>query len=291
MLDIHNCNLCPRKCGIDRSISIGFCGSSDKIQIAKYMLHHWEEPCISGKRGSGAVFFSGCSLKCVYCQNYEISRGNKGDYLSPAELSDIFLELEEKGAHNINLVTPTHFVTEIIKALDISKHKLDIPIVYNCGGYENTEVLKALDGYVDVYIQDIKYSDNKLAKKLSGADDYFERAKEATVFMINQKGNLEFKNNGILKQGVIIRHLVLPGYKMNSYGVLDFIKLLDKNKYLLSLMSQFTPTKICEETNILNKKVTKKEYELIMNKALFCDIDNGYFQELDSASEDYIPDF
>lgn len=291
MLSFSDCNLCPRSCGVDRSLTTGFCGAYDRVKISKYMLHYWEEPCISGKRGSGAVFFSGCNLRCVYCQNHKISRGYDGEAVDSEKLSEIFLTLQDKGAHNINLVTPTHFSPAIIKALDKVKDKLDIPVVYNTGGYESEEALKSLEGYIDIYIQDIKYSDNSLSKMLSGAEDYFEKAKKATTIMIEQTGGLEFSKRGILKQGVIIRHLVLPGYPENSIGVLEFIKTLDKNKYLISLMSQFTPTEICRKKGILNNKLSEKEYDEITKTALELGIDNGYFQELDSASEDFIPDF
>lgn len=285
------CNLCPRNCNTDRAVHKGFCGQNDKIKIAKFMLHHWEEPCISGERGSGAVFFAGCNLKCVFCQNYEISYLNKGDTVSEEELGNIFLKLQDMGAHNINLVTPTHFTDCIKKVLHRIKHKLYIPVVYNCGGYESLQVIEGLKDYIDIYIQDIKYSDNGLAKLYSQADNYFETAKSATAEMIEQKGNLRYGEDGILKNGVIIRHLVLPGHKMNTYGVLDFISTLDKDKYILSLMSQFTPTDICEKKNILNKRVSKKEYELIVNYALKKNLTEGYIQELSSASKDFIPEF
>ena len=291
MLSLKNWNLCPRNCGIDRSAATGFCGAYDRVKISKYMLHYWEEPCISGKRGSGAVFFSGCNLRCVYCQNHKISREYIGETVDANCLSEIFLYLQDKGAHNINLVTPTHYSTEIIKALDKVKQKLDIPVVYNTGGYEREEAIKALNGYIDIYIQDIKYSDNTLSESLSKAPDYFEIAKEATRLMLEQTGGLEFSKRGILKQGVIIRHLVLPEYTDNSIGVLDFLKTLDKNKFILSLMSQFTPTKICLENKILQNRLTPEEYKKVTKKALELGLDNGYFQEIDSASEEFIPDF
>ena len=290
-MNILNCNLCPRECGINREEKTGFCESYKNIKIAKYMLHKWEEPCISGENGSGAVFFSGCNLKCIYCQNHEISRGNRGREITEDELCEIFLTLQDKGAHNINLVTPTHYISGIIRALDRAKPYLHIPVVYNSGGYEKIETLKEIKDYIDIYIQDIKYSDDNLAYEYSMVKDYFKVAKSATKEMISEKGTPEFDEQGLLKKGVIIRHLVLPGHKQNSYGVLEFIKELDPECYLISLMSQFTPTKLCEQNNILNKKVSKKEYELILNKALSYGIENGYFQDLSSASETFIPDF
>ena len=290
-MNILNCDLCPRNCKVNRSKEKGFCDSYSKIKIAKQMLHHWEEPCISGENGSGAVFFSGCNLKCIYCQNYEISKEGRGREVTVSELAEIFLNLQNKGAHNINLVTPTHYISEIIKALDKIKKDLYIPVVYNTGGYEKPETIRMLKDYIDIYIQDIKYSDDNLAFEYSRVKDYFETAKRATQEMIKNKGTLKFDENGMLKKGVIIRHLVLPGHRKNSYGVLEFIKELPSESYLISLMSQFTPTRLCEENNILNKKVSKKEYEFILNKAFEYGIENGYFQDLSSASEDYIPDF
>lgn len=238
------CSLCPRKCGVDREISHGYCGAGLSAKVARAELHMWEEPCISGKNGSGTVFFSGCNLRCVYCQNYEISRQNNGagKEISDKKLSEVFLRLQEQHANNINLVTPTPYVPNIINALDMVKDKLHIPTVYNCGGYESVETLKMLDGYIDIYMPDFKYCDSETAKKYSEAPDYPETVTKALEEMHRQTKELEW-NGDLLKKGLIVRHLVLPYQRKQSMKILDLLKeTVPQKDMLLSLMSQFTPT-------------------------------------------------
>lgn len=255
------------------------------------MLHHWEEPCISGKRGSGAVFFSGCSLKCVFCQNQAISRTPVGTELSATELADLFLKLEDMGAHNVNLITPTHFVPDIIKALDIAKPKLSIPIVYNTSGYENIKTLEMLSGYVDVYLPDVKYFDKELSKKLSQAPDYFDKALDAVKEMYRQTGKFTEDKNRLAKRGVIIRHLVLPSYRHDSMKILEAVKsTLPIENVRLSLMSQFTPDFVPDTHKALKRKITSFEYQSVLDYAVSLGY-TGYFQERDSASKNYTPAF
>lgn len=238
LLDFNNCHLCPRNCGINRNISVGFCGCGSTLKAARAALHHWEEPCISGTRGSGAVFFSGCTLKCCFCQNHLISQGTLGKELSPKRLEEIFLSLQEQGAHNIDLITATQFLPQILPALDLVKHKLHIPVIYNCGGYEKIETLALLKDYIDIYLPDLKYFDSSLSWRYSKAKNYFEIASEAIPYMIEQTGELRYDAQGILQKGVIIRHMVLPGCKEDSIQLLHWIKEnLPKGNYLLSLLS------------------------------------------------------
>ena len=222
---LSSCTLCPRKCGTDRlSGKIGFCGSDNRIKIARSALHFWDEPCISGKNGSGTVFFSGCNMKCIFCQNHIISTDGKGREVSVRELSDEFLRLQDMGAHNINLVTPTHYVPHIISALDIAKERgLTLPVAYNCGGYENVETIKLLRGYVDIYMPDIKYFSDKYALEYSKAPDYFRYAAEALEEMVSQVGTPIFDNDGIMKKGVIVRHLMLPGLLFDTKKIMDYL--------------------------------------------------------------------
>lgn len=284
------CSLCPRKCGIDREISYGYCGAGSKAKIARAEPHMWEEPCISGKDGSGTVFFSGCNLKCVYCQNYEISRQNNniGKEISDKQLSEVFLRLQDQHANNINLVTPTPYVPNIINALDKVKDKLHIPIVYNCGGYENTQTLKMLDGYIDIYMPDFKYCESETAKKYSEASDYPERVTEALKEMYRQTKKLEW-NGDLLKKGLIIRHLVLPYQRKQSMKILDILKeTIPQKDMLLSLMSQFTPTPECKNYPEIDRRITTFEYNSVCDYARKLGFD-GYFQERESAQSAYIP--
>ncbi len=287
-----NCNICPRDCNVDRqSGKVGFCLCDDKIRIAKVMLHHWEEPVISGKNGSGAIFFSGCTLRCVFCQNREISRGMSGNTVSENDLANIMLDLQEKGAHNINLVTPTHLVPQIIKSLDIAKPKLKIPVVYNTSGYERIETLQKLNGYVDVYLPDFKYYSQELSAKYSKAADYFDVASKAISEMYRQVGKFSFDNNEIMKKGLIVRHLVLPGCRRDSIKVLEELeRLLPKDDIKLSLMSQYTPEFAPVEYPELSRKVTTFEYNSVLDKALELGFD-GFFQAKDSATKKYTPEF
>lgn len=289
-MDFHHCTLCPRKCAADRYSGKGFCGCGVAIRAAKAYLHMWEEPCISGTNGSGTVFFSGCCLKCCFCQNFEISSGGFGKEISTERLAEIFLELQEKGAHNINLVSPTPYVPQIIEALEMSMGKLSVPIVYNTGGYENVETLKMLEGYVDVYLPDFKYFDNVLAEKYSSAKNYFETVTAALKEMYRQVGACKIEN-GLIKKGVIIRHLALPSHRMDSVKVLEWIsENLPKDEILISLMSQYTPFYKSSEHKEISRKISTFEYNFVLDKAAELGLD-GFMQERSSAVKDYTPDF
>lgn len=289
---MKSCSLCPRMCKVDRSERYGFCGCGDRLKIARAALHFWEEPCISGKGGSGAVFFSGCNLRCCFCQNYNISSEGFGKEITVGRLSDIFLELQEKGAENINLVTPTHYVPFIMKALDMVKHKLNIPVVYNCGGYENVSTIKSLDGYIDIYMPDIKYYSDEFAKKYSKADRYFECASSAVKVMTEQTGKIELDGNGIMKRGVIIRHMVMPGCRKDSMNIIKWIgNNLDRESFIVSLMSQYTPAFHSDKHKEINRKITTFEYESVAECCLELGLDNGYVQERTSAEKEYTPPF
>ncbi|MBR5323093.1 MAG: radical SAM protein [Clostridia bacterium] len=288
---MDKCNLCPRQCNIDRDSSVGFCLCNNTAIVSKIMLHKWEEPPISAKNGSGAVFFSGCTLKCVYCQNSQISRTPVGTEYTPSQLADAFLKLQESGAHNINLVTPTHFTRQIISALDLVKHKLNIPVVYNTSGYEFIETLKMLKGYVDVYLPDFKYYKSELSAKYSKAPDYFKVALKAVTEMYEQVNSYCEDENGLAKKGLIIRHLALPGCRHDSVKILEEIKnTLPVENIRLSLMSQFTPDFVPPEFKELSRKITSFEYNYILNKAIELGY-NGFFQQKDSASAKYTPEF
>ncbi len=287
---LKECTLCPKKCRVDRTEKSGICGATDKIKVARASLHFWEEPCVSGEKGSGTVFFSYCSLKCVYCQNFEISRGNAGKEITVERLSEIFLELQGKGAHNINLVTPTHYAVSIIKALKNAKEKgLTIPVVYNTSGYESTETLKLLEGFVDIYLVDFKYMDENLALKYSKVPDYPKVAQKAIEEMVNQVGESEFKDD-IMQKGVIVRHLLLPGHLDDSRKILKYLYETYENKIFYSLMSQYTPVRETDFLN-LNKKVTEEEYESLVDFAVDLGIENGFIQEGEASSESFIPEF
>lgn len=291
-MSIYNeCRLCPRECRVDRHISTGFCGQSDKIKIARADLHFWEEPCISGTRGSGTVFFSGCTLNCCFCQNHEISQGSKGYCITERELADIFIDLQNKGAHNINLVSPTPHIPQIIKALDMVKDELSIPVVYNCGGYENIETIKMLDRYVDIYLPDFKYFDDEIAKKYSKCDDYRERALLSIKEMVNQVGAPAFDDNGIMTKGVIIRHLVLPTHRKDSADVIKAIsENFDSDQILLSIMSQYVPMHKSPEFKELSRRVSTFEYNYVLDLADSLGL-KGFSQEREAADKAYIPKF
>lgn len=292
LLDITTCRLCPRNCGVNREKSSGFCGSKNKIMAARAALHFWEEPCISGTRGSGTVFFSGCTLKCCFCQNYEISTGKIGKEISCERLGEIFLSLQEKGAHNINLVTATQFLPWILPALDLVKHKLKIPVVYNCGGYEKTEIVELLKDYVDIWLPDLKYYDSALSARYSKVADYFRIAQNAISQMICQTGAPVYDTNGIMQKGVIIRHMVLPGCRQDSIKLLHWMHdNLPEGKYLISLMSQYTPYyKSCDYPEI-NRRITSFEYNKVLDEAIALGLTNGFMQEKSSAKEEYTPPF
>lgn len=285
-----NCNLCPRECNIDRSITKGLCDTNDKITVANASLHMWEEPCISGENGSGTVFFCGCNLKCVYCQNREISNNNTGKEISQQRLSEIFIELQSQGAHNINIVTGTHFADKIIIALDIAKSKgLSIPIVYNTSGYESLKTLKLLKPYVDIYLTDFKYFNPALAQNYSKASNYPDIVKTALDEMVRQK-DLSFDNDGMMKQGVLVRHLCLPGQEKDSKKILEYLHYNYGDRIIISIMSQFTPISL-EAYPEINRKLSPKEYERIISYALSIGIDNAFIQEGETAQESFIPQF
>ena len=287
---LENCHLCAHHCGINRNEKLGICGCGVLPKLSKAYLHMWEEPCISGKNGSGTVFFSGCNLKCIYCQNYQISHENFGKEISIQRLSEIFLELQEKNAHNINLVSPTPYVPQIIEALEIAKKNgLHIPIVYNTGNYENIETLKLLKGYVDIYLPDLKYFSNDTAIKYSSAKDYFQVATENIKEMLNQVGEPVFDENGIMQKGVMIRHLVLPSHLNETKHILEWIKEnLPKNTYI-SIMMQYFPTYKAKEDNLIDRKVSRREYQIV--EKMIAKFENGYLQELSKFEEEYVPNF
>lgn len=292
LLDMTDCRLCPRNCRVNRKERTGFCGEKDGIRCARAALHHWEEPCISGTRGSGAVFFSGCSLKCCYCQNYQISQEGLGKEIPPEKLARIFLDLQEQGAHNINLVTGTHFLPGILTALDLARPILSIPVVYNCGGYEKPEVIRLLDGYVDIYLPDLKYFDPELSARYSGARDYFAQASQAVSAMISQTGSPVFDEDGIMQKGVIIRHMVLPGSRKDSISILRWIREhLPEEGFLLSLLSQYTPFYKSYEYPQINRRLTTYEYDKVLEEAISLGLTKGFMQEKSSAKEEYTPPF
>ena len=291
MKELEKCEICPHKCGINRNEGkLGRCKSKDTIKVALYSIHNFEEPCISGKRGSGTIFFSNCNLNCIYCQNYEISQQGLGKEIKIQELADIMIKQQERNVENINLVTPTSYVPQIIEAIKIAKNKgLNIPIVYNTNGYETVETIKKLEGYIDIYLPDLKYAKNELGKKYSNVDNYFEVATNAIKEMYKQVGIPKIDSNGIMKKGLIIRHLVLPNNIENSKIVLKWIKEnIDENVYV-SIMAQYFPTYRAKENIELNRKLTQKEYKEIEQYVYDLDIKNGYMQELGEHEEEYVP--
>lgn len=290
---LAKCEICPFRCKVNRlSGQVGRCGCGDKIRVAKYQLHYFEEPCISGKSGSGTVFFSNCNFKCIFCQNYKISQEGKGNEVTIEELANIFLKLQQEGANNINLVTPTMYTYQIIEAIKIARMKgLNLPIIYNSNGYENVETLRDLRGYVDVYLPDLKYYADELAIKYSKAPNYFKIATKAILKMIDQVGLPEFDENGMIKKGVIIRHLVLPGHIQNSKHILKWLKENVEGNAYVSVMAQYFPTYKAKEDEYLNRKLTRKEYSEIEQYLYLLDIQNGYMQELGKHEEEYVPDF
>ena len=287
---LEKCTICPHNCGINRTNNqIGRCKSKDTVKIALYSTHNFEEPCISGKKGSGTVFFSNCNMNCVFCQNYEISQQGKGKEITIEELAEIFIKQQEKDVENINLVTPTSYVPQIIEAIKIARNKgLKLPIVYNTNGYEKVETLKMLEGYVDIYLPDFKYSDNELAKRLSKVDNYFEIETQALTEMYKQTGKAVFDDRGIMQKGMIIRHLVLPNQILNSRRVLKWINENMHDVYV-SVMAQYFPTYKAKDIEDINRKLSKEEYEQIENYLYRLDLENGYIQELGEHEEEYVP--
>ncbi len=303
----ENCNICPRNCGVNRANGqLGYCGCDDKIRLARAALHFWEEPCISGKNGSGAVFFSGCSLRCVFCQNYDIARAKVGKEISPAKFVDILLDLQEQGANNINLVTPTHYINSIIKGIEKAKEQgLNIPIVYNTSSYEKVDTLKRLEGIVDIYLPDFKYFNNDLAFKYSRAKDYKEVSEAAIEEMHRQQPQNIFKKENditgkiiteaedgyIMQKGVIVRHLMLPDQMEDSKNVIKYLHETYGNSIYISMMSQYTPLKHVEEYPELNRKVSRTKYDQLVDYAIDLGVENGFIQEEDVAEESFIPEF
>ena len=286
------CTLCPQECDVDRKLYKGYCNSGENIRISRSDLHMWEEECISGENGSGTIFFSGCNLQCVFCQNQAISRGEVGKIITTKELADSMLELQSRSANNINLVTAAHFLPKVIEAIDIArKAGLSIPIVYNTSSYEKAEAIRSLNGYVDVYLPDFKYYSNELALKYSKVPDYSIVATKAIDEMVRQCPEVIFDDRGIITKGVIIRHLILPGHTNDSKNVLKYLHERYGSSVYISIMNQYTPMGRLENYPELDRMVTKREYDKVVDYAVAIGIENGYIQEGNTASESFIPDF
>lgn len=293
MKDVLNeCRLCPRNCSINRNCGeIGFCGAGNKITVAKYYLHKWEEPCITGENGSGTIFFTYCNLRCLFCQNYKISTLNYGIEISIEKFSEICLELQDRGATNINLVTPTHYVPLIIEGIKLAKKNgLSIPIVYNSSGYENVDTIKLLDGIIDIYLPDLKYYSNEYSIKYSKCRDYFKYASEAIDEMVRQRGNCVFDKEGNIISGVIVRHLLLPGMENDSKKILKYLYEKYRDNVYISIMNQYTPIRKCEYEE-LNSKIDDSIYDEVIDYAWDIGIRNAFIQEDGTQSESFIPDF
>lgn len=293
MKELDECKLCPHECKVNRNNGeVGRCRAGNKIKVNLINLHYYEEPCISGKNGSGTIFFTGCNMSCKYCQNYKISQELSGREIEIIELADEFIKLQNMKANNINLVTGCMYVPQVIEAIKIAKKKgLRIPIVYNSSGYENVKTLKMLDGYIDIYLPDLKYYYEELAYNLSGIKKYFENATKAIKEMYKQVGTPIFDDNGIIQKGLIIRHLVLPNHIRNSKMVLKWIKENIDEKVFVSVMAQYFPTYKAMETNDINRKLSKQEYEEIEEYLYYLNIYNGYIQDLEDCEEQYVPKF
>ena len=287
------CNLCPRACNVDRDDGkTGYCGEASQIRVARTSLHQWEEPCITGEHGSGTVFFTGCNLKCIFCQNHNIADNSVGKMFSVEELAQAFLRLQEKKASNINLVTAGHFAGQAAEALKQAKAKgLTIPIVYNSSGYETVESLRLLDGLVDVYLPDCKYYSPEISKNYSHAEDYFEVAAKAIEEMVRQVGEPLFNEKGIMQKGVIIRHLVLPGHTKDSMAVLNYLWHTYGNAVYISVMNQYTPIVHQEIYENLNRRLTKREYGKVIDYLLSLGVENAFIQEGETAKESFVPEF
>lgn len=289
----QSCHLCPRSCGVDRARGErGRCGEGSTPRAALATLHMWEEPCISGEKGSGAVFFSGCPVGCIFCQNREIAAGRRGREVDRQRLSEIFLELQGKGAANLNLVTAVHFVPTILDALDDAKRQgFSLPVVYNSSGYETVDTLKSLEGYVDIYLPDFKYMDPALAERYSHASDYPETAQKAVEEMVRQQPRADFDGEGYLRAGVIVRHLILPGHTRDSMAVLDYLKGTFGDQIYVSIMNQYTPLRHVALYPEINRKVTRREYEKVLDYAIGIGMEQAFIQEGQTAEESFIPMF
>ena len=287
------CTICPRACDVDRkSGKIGYCGETSQIRVARTSLHQWEEPCITGEYGSGTVFFTGCNLKCIFCQNHNIADNSVGQVFTEEELADVFLRLQEKKATNINLVTAGHFAEQVAAALVMAKQKgLTIPVVYNCSGYESVTTLRKLEGLIDIYLPDCKYVSPEISKNYSNAGDYFEVAAKAIAEMVRQVGEPVFNENGIMQKGVIVRHLVLPGHTKDSMAVLDYLWKTYGNLVYISVMNQYTPVVPQAVYTNLNRRVTKREYQKVIDFLLSLGVENAFIQEGETAKESFIPEF
>lgn len=293
---MEKCTLCPRNCFVNRKLGEkGICGQSSTLKVARAALHFWEEPCISGEKGSGAVFFSGCTLHCVFCQNQEIANGSVGKEISKERLSEIFLELQEKGANNINLVTPGHFAPQIVPAIERARNQgLNLPIVYNTSSYENVDSIRKLEGIVDIYLPDFKYMSSSLSKKYSHAPDYGKVAKKVVAEMVRQTGAASFyekEGQELMQRGVIVRHLILPGCMEDSKNIIRYLHDAYGDTIYLSIMNQFTPLKNVEKYPELNRKLTEDEYDEVVDFAIDLGVENGFIQEGETAEESFIPDF
>lgn len=288
----NQCSLCPRMCRTDRENTTGYCGVKNTLRVARAALHFWEEPCISGEEGSGAVFFTGCNLRCVFCQNYQIARADQGKEITVERLTEIFLELQEQKANNINLVTATHYVPQVVQALEQAKMQgLNLPVVYNCGGYECVETLKTLEGFVDIYLPDFKYLDAERAKRYSKAGNYPEVVKEALAEMVRQQPEPVFDERGIMQKGVIVRHLMLPGGIKDSKAVVKYLHETYGNQIYISLMNQYTPLPHVAEFPEINRKLKKFEYDRLVDYAISLGVEQGFIQEGETAEESFIPAF
>ena len=288
---LKNCMLCPRKCGVNRYLEKGFCGATNKVRVAYYSLHMWEEPIISGDNGSGTIFFSNCNLRCLYCQNKKISIDGYGKLISNKRLIEIMLELQNKGAHNINLVTPTHYVPNIISVLKKIKGKeLHIPVVYNTSSYESVGTIMACRNLVDIYLADLRYFDDKLGEKYSLCSNYFENATMAIDEMYRQVGKCSFDDSGLLKKGLVVRVLILPGHADDSKKIIEYLYKTYGDDIFISIMNQYTPVNKCKYSN-LNRKVTDEEYDSVVDFALNIGVKNAFVQEGEAASESFIPQF
>lgn len=288
-----NCSLCPRDCQVDRTKGLkGYCKETHELVVARAALHMWEEPCISGERGSGTVFFSGCNMGCVYCQNYNIAQGHTGKIISVERLAEIFIELQNQNAHNINLVTPSHYIPHIVEAVTMSKSRgLCIPIVYNTGSYDKIKCIEMLEGIVNIYLPDLKYMDTSIAKKYSNCPDYFHYASRAINEMIRQVGEPEFDDDGIMKKGVIARHMMLPGCLEDSKNIIKYLYDTYGNKIFISIMNQYTPLEHVSKFPEITRKITDEEYEELVDYAVGLGVENGFIQEGETQLESFIPEF